>query len=49
MRRTASRRCRRRAKPRQALVYGVALSIAGALYLYFAAGALQPGLALPRA
>src|ERR1700687_1992317 len=39
MRRTASRPLPSGVlKPRQALVYGVALSIAGALYLYFAAG-----------
>jgi protoheme IX farnesyltransferase len=45
MRRTASRPLPSGVlKPRQALVYGVALSIAGALYLYFAAGALAAGL-----
>ena len=31
-------------KPRQALTYGIALSIAGALYLYFAAGFLPAAL-----
>jgi len=45
MRRTASRPLPSGVlKPRQALVYGVALSIAGALYLYFAAGTLASGL-----
>jgi len=41
MRRTASRPLPSGVlKPRQALLYGIALSIAGALYLYFAAGTL---------
>jgi protoheme IX farnesyltransferase len=31
-------------KPRAALAYGIALSVAGAVYLYFAAGALAAGL-----
>jgi heme o synthase len=45
MRRTASRPLPSGVlKPRQALMYGVALSIAGALYLYFAAGAFAAGL-----
>jgi protoheme IX farnesyltransferase len=45
MRRTASRPLPSGVlKPRQVLAYGVALSIAGALYLYFAAGALAAGL-----
>ncbi len=45
MRRTASRPLPSGVlKPRQALVYGIALSIAGALYLYFAAGTLAAGL-----
>jgi len=45
MRRTASRPLPSGVlKPRQALVYGIALSIAGALYLYFAAGSLAAGL-----
>lgn len=45
MRRTASRPLPMGVlKPRQALAYGVALAIAGALYLYFAAGALAAGL-----
>ena len=45
MRRTASRPLPSGVlKPRQALAYGIALSIAGALYLYFAAGALAAGL-----
>jgi heme o synthase len=45
MRRTASRPLPSGLlKPRQAMVYGVALSIAGALYLYFAAGALAASL-----
>jgi heme o synthase len=45
MRRTASRPLPSGVlKPRQALVYGVALSIAGALYLFFTAGALAAGL-----
>jgi protoheme IX farnesyltransferase len=45
MRRTASRPLPSGVlRPRQALVYGVALSIAGALYLYFAAAALAAGL-----
>jgi heme o synthase len=47
MRRTASRPLPSGVlKPRQALAYGVALSIAGALYLYFAAGALAAGLGI---
>ena len=45
MRRTASRPLPMGVlKPRQALAYGVALAIAGALYLYFAAGPLAAGL-----
>jgi protoheme IX farnesyltransferase len=45
MRRTASRPLPSGAlKPRQALLYGIALSIAGALYLYFAAGTLAAAL-----
>jgi protoheme IX farnesyltransferase len=45
MRRTASRPLPSGVlKPRQALVYGVALAVAGALYLYFAAGALAASL-----
>ena len=45
MRRTASRPLPSGVlKPRQALVYGIALSVAGALYLYFAAGTLAAGL-----
>src|SRR5260221_883316 len=45
MRRTASRPLPSGVlKPGQALAYGVALSVAGALYLYFAAGALAAGL-----
>ena len=45
MRRTASRPLPSGVlKPRQALVYGIALSIAGAVYLYFAAGLLAAGL-----
>jgi protoheme IX farnesyltransferase len=45
MRRTASRPLPSGVlKPRQALAYGVALSVAGAVYLYFAAGALAAGL-----
>jgi protoheme IX farnesyltransferase len=45
MRRTASRPLPSGVlKPRQALAYGIALSVAGALYLYFAAGALAAGL-----
>jgi protoheme IX farnesyltransferase len=45
MRRTASRPLPSGVlKPRQALLYGIALSIAGALYLYFAAGTLAAGL-----
>jgi len=31
-------------KPRQALAYGIALSVSGSLYLYFASGALAAGL-----
>ena len=45
MRRTASRPLPSGVlKPRQALAYGIALSVGGALYLYFAAGALAAGL-----
>ena len=45
MRRTASRPLPSGVlKPRQALVYGIALAIAGALYLYFAAGTLAAAL-----
>ena len=45
MRRTASRPLPSGVlKPRQALAYGIALSIGGALYLYFASGALAAGL-----
>src|SRR6266403_1802446 len=45
MRRTASRPLPSGVlKPPQALAYGVALSTAGALYLYFAAGAFAAGL-----
>jgi protoheme IX farnesyltransferase len=45
MRRTASRPLPSGVlKPRQALTYGVALSIAGGVYLYFAVGALASGL-----
>jgi len=45
MRRTASRPLPMGVlKPRQALAYGVTLAIAGALYLYFAAGPLAAGL-----
>jgi len=45
MRRTASRpQPSGVLKPRQALVYGIALSIAGAVYLYFAAGVLAAAL-----
>ena len=45
MRRTASRPLPSGVlKPRQALVYGIALSIAGAVYLYFAAGVLAAAL-----
>jgi protoheme IX farnesyltransferase len=45
MRRTASRPLPSGVlKPRQALVYGIALSLGGAVYLYFAAGALAAGL-----
>jgi protoheme IX farnesyltransferase len=45
MRRTASRPLPSGVlKPRQALLYGIALSIAGALYLYFAAGTLAAAL-----
>jgi heme o synthase len=47
MRRTASRPLPSGVlKPRQALAYGIALSVAGALYLYFAAGALAAGLGI---
>src|SRR5712671_5329843 len=47
MRRTASRPLPSGVlKPRQALVYGIALSIAGALYLYFAAGTLAAALGI---
>jgi heme o synthase len=45
MRRTASRPLPSGVlKPRQALAYGIALSVSGALYLYFASGALAAGL-----
>jgi len=45
MRRTASRPLPSGVlKPRQALLYGIALSVAGALYLYFAAGTLAAAL-----
>lgn len=45
MRRTASRPLPSGVlKPGQALAYGLTLSVAGALYLYFAAGALAAGL-----
>lgn len=45
MRRTASRPLPTGVlKPSQALAYGVALSVGGAVYLYFAAGALAAGL-----
>jgi protoheme IX farnesyltransferase len=45
MRRTASRPLPSGVlKPGQALAYGIALSVAGALYLYFAAGALAAAL-----
>jgi protoheme IX farnesyltransferase len=45
MRRTASRPLPSGVlKPRQALAYGIALSVAGAVYLYFAASALAAGL-----
>ena len=45
MRRTASRPLPSGVlKPRQALAYGIALSVGGALYLYFAAGLLAAGL-----
>jgi protoheme IX farnesyltransferase len=45
MRRTASRPLPSGVlKPRQALAYGIALSVAGAVYLYFAAGVLAAGL-----
>jgi heme o synthase len=45
MRRTASRPLPSGVlKPRQALAYGIALSVGGAFYLYFAAGALAAGL-----
>jgi protoheme IX farnesyltransferase len=33
-------------KPRAALAYGIGLSVAGAVYLYFAAGALAAGLGI---
>src|ERR1700740_1645460 len=47
MRRTASRPLPSGVlKPRQALAYGIALSVAGAVYLYFAAGALGGGVGL---
>ena len=47
MRRTASRPLPSGVlKPRQALAYGIALSVAGAVYLYFAAGALAAGLGI---
>jgi protoheme IX farnesyltransferase len=45
MRRTASRPLPSGVlKPGQALAYGIALSVAGAVYLYFAAGLLAAGL-----
>lgn len=45
MRRTASRPLPSGVlKPRQALAYGIALSVGGALYLYFASGALAAAL-----
>jgi len=45
MRRTASRPLPSGVlKPRQALAYGIALSVGGAVYLYFASGALAAGL-----
>jgi protoheme IX farnesyltransferase len=45
MRRTASRPLPSGVlKPRQALLYGIALSVGGALYLYFASSALAAGL-----
>lgn len=45
MRRTASRPLPSGVlKPRQALAYGIALSVGGALYLYFASGVLAAGL-----
>jgi protoheme IX farnesyltransferase len=45
MRRTASRPLPSGVlKPRQALAYGIALSVAGAAYLYFSAGVLAAGL-----
>jgi protoheme IX farnesyltransferase len=45
MRRTASRPLPSGVlKPGQALAYGIALSVSGALYLYFASGALAAGL-----
>jgi protoheme IX farnesyltransferase len=45
MRRTASRPLPSGVlQPRQALLYGITLSVAGAAYLYFAAGALAAGL-----
>ena len=45
MRRTASRPLPSGTlRPREALIFGVALSVAGALYLYFAAGALPAAL-----
>jgi len=45
MRRTASRPLPSGVlKPRQALAYGIALSVAGAVYLYFSAGVLAAGL-----
>src|SRR6201988_451265 len=47
MRRTASRPLPSGVlKPRQALAYGIALSVAGAVYLYIAAGALAAGLGI---
>src|SRR5712664_4620794 len=45
MRRTASRPLPSGTlRPREALIFGVALSLAGALYLYFAAGLLPAAL-----
>src|SRR5215471_14889550 len=47
MRRTASRPLPRGVlQPREALWFGVALSVAGAVYLYFAAGLLAAGLGI---
>jgi heme o synthase len=47
MRRTASRPLPSGVlKPRQALAYGIALSVGGAVYLYFAAGLVAAGLGI---